>query len=321
MMKLNNHYCKLWVPSDFVWEILPMKKYFKYLPAILAVVFFGMSFIWTKILLQSYGALTIIFLRLIISVLLLFVYIFTRRSLSIKREDYKYFFLLALLEPFLYFLGENFGVNYVSPAVASIVISTIPVITPFFSFLMLDERLSIYNIIGLVLSFAGVVIVLTTKDSTLVFSMKGIMLLSLAVMSAVGYSIFVKKLTAKYSSVDIVFIQNFIGIFYFLPFFLVFEWQDFLTTQITFDILAPLLQLSIFASTFAFILITTSIRKLGVNRTNVFLNLVPIATVVFSYFLYGNVLSLQEIIGIFVVLSGLFLAQKKRKKELILHED
>ncbi len=302
-------------------KIILIKKLLKYLPAILAVVFFGMSFIWTKILLQSYGALTIIFLRLIISVILLSIYIFTRRSFSIDKKDYKYFFLLALLEPFFYFLGENYGVNYVSPAVASIMISTIPVITPFFSFLFLDERLSIYNILGLILSFGGVIIVLTTKNSTLVFSMKGIMLLSLAVMSAVGYSIFVKKLTEKYSSVDIVFIQNFIGIFYFLPFFLIFEWQNFLSTQMTFDILAPLLQLSIFASTFAFILITTSIRNLGVNKTNVFLNLIPVATVIFSYFLYGNVLSLQEIVGIVVVLSGLFLAQKKRRKELILHED
>ncbi|MCF7885676.1 MAG: DMT family transporter [Candidatus Marinimicrobia bacterium] len=298
-----------------------IKNILAYLPALLAMVFFGMSFIWTKILLKYYGPITIIFIRLVISVLLLTVFIFSRRGIKISKKDFKYFFILALFEPFLYFMGENFGVKYVSPTVASILIATIPVVTPIFTYIFLNERLSAYNIAGLILSFIGVITVLTTKNSTLTFSLKGILLLILSVLAAIGYSIIAKNLTHRYSSVDIVYIQNLIGIFYFLPFFIIFEINDIMATHLNLEIIKALLQLSVFASTFAFVLMTTSIRKLGVNRTNIFVNLIPVATALSSFIIYGKVLSIQEISGILIVIIGLFLGQKKRQREIVLHED
>ena len=297
------------------------KTILKYLPALLAMLFFGMSFIWTKVLLKYYGPITIIFLRLVISVLLLTAIIFYHGKVKIKKADYKYFFILALFEPFLYFLGENFGIQYVSPTIASIIISTIPVVTPIFAYIFLQEKINIYNLAGLLLSFSGVVVVLTAKNSTLEYSLKGVLLLLLSVLAAVGYSIIAKNLTARYSSVKIVYIQNIIGIFYFLPIFLIFEGGDLYQTQLNLEIIHALLELSVFASTLAFILMTTSIRKLGVNRTNVFVNLIPVTTAFFAFLFYGQVLSLQEIIGIIVVIIGLFLAQKQRKPEMVIHED
>lgn len=291
------------------------------MPALLAMLFFGMSFIWTKVLLNYYGPITIIFIRLFISVLLLTIFIFSHRKIKIHKTDFKYFFILALFEPFLYFLGENYGVRHVSPTVASIIISTIPVITPIFSYFILKETLSKYNILGLFISFAGVITVLTAKNSTLVYNTTGIILLLLSVLAAIGYSIIAKNLTGRYSSVDIVYVQNAIGIFYFLPFFLSLEGSDLFQTTLNLEIINAFLQLSVFASTLAFILMTTSIRKLGVNKTNVFVNLIPVATALFSFIFFGKLLSMQEILGIIIVISGLFLAQKKRKEQIILHED
>jgi len=298
-----------------------IKEFLIYLPALLAMVFFGMSFIWTKVLLDYYGPITIIFLRLIISAILLTVFIFARGGIKVKKSDYKYFFILALFEPFLYFLGENYGIRYVSPTVASIIISTIPVVTPIFSYIFLNEKLSIYNIAGLLISFLGVIIVLTAKNSTLVFSLKGILLLFLSVLAAVGYSIIAKPLTGRYSSVKIVYLQNIIGILYFAPLLFTLEIKELVQTSLNFEIINALLQLAVFASTLAFILMTTSIRKLGVNKTNVFVNLIPVATALFAFILYGQILSIQEIIGILVVIIGLFLAQKRKYEKIVVHED
>ena len=298
------------------------KNTIPYLAAIFSMVFFGMSFIWTKILLEDFGPLTIILLRLVISSILLAAYLLISRKMRFKKEDLKYFMALAFFEPFLYFIGENFGVKYVSPTIASMIVSTIPLITPIFVFIYLKERLSKYNFLGLLVSFGGVLTLLLTKNSTLEFSAKGIALLFFAVAATIGYSILVKKLTDKYSSINIVFFQNIIGLIYFIPVFLIWEGRDFTRVNMDFKTLAALLQLSVFASTLAFIFLTKSIATIGVNRTNVFINLIPVVTALFSFVIFGDLLSAQEIIGILIVISGLFLSQLKgRTKEIIIHED
>lgn len=301
-------------------KINKSKSFLRILPyfvATLSMIFFGVSYIWTKVLLKTYGPLTIIVLRLLLSSLMLGSYLFCSRKINLKKGHLKYFMVLAFFEPFLYFIGENFGMMYVSPTVASMIIATIPLITPIIVLRFVKERLSLYNIIGLIVSFTGVMTVLLTKNSTLEYSFKGIALLFFSVFATIGYSIVVKKLTGQYSSVNIVFFQNFIGFFYFVPLFLIFEWKDFLLAEADFETYSALLQLSFFASTLAFILFTKSIREIGIARTNVFANLIPVVTAVFSFIILKNILSAQEIVGILIVIIGLFLSQKRVGKSRI----
>jgi drug/metabolite transporter (DMT)-like permease len=56
---------------------------------------------------------------------------------------------------------------------------------------------------------------------------------------------------------------------------------------------------------------------MGVNRTNVFSNLIPVFTGVFSYFILGELFTLQKIIGMAVVVFGLYLSQVKKSPPLI----
>jgi len=298
-----------------------MKKLFIYIIALLPGIFWGMSFIWTKIVFRYYGPITTIFFRLLISVIILTLFIFWKNDHKIKKEDYKRFFILAIFQPFLYFLGENFGVYFVSPTIASLVVSTIPVITPIFAYFLINEKLNIYNISGLIISFLGVVLVLTASNSSLQFSLKGVSILIVAVFSGVGYAIIAKPLTKKYSSLSIVWVQNLIGVFLFLPLFLGFEFNEFIATPITRELTSSLLALAVFASSLAFISMTTAIRHLGVNRTNVFLNLVPVVTAIGAFIVMGTSLALQEIIGILIVVVGLLLTQFKGKtKDKTVHE-
>ena len=282
-----------------------------------------MSFIWTKILLKSFGPLTIIFLRLFLSSILLAIYFFITKKFRFHKKHFKYFLALAFFEPFLYFIGENFGILYVSPTVASMIIATIPLVTPIFIYIFYKEKLNIYNIFGIFISFTGVLIVLLTKNSTLEYSLKGIALLFFAVTATIGYSFIVKKVANEYSPVNIVFYQNLIGLIYFIPFFLFFEGRSFVNTNIDYETISALVQISFFASTLAFIFFVKSIAILGVNKTNVFVNLIPVVTAIFSFIIFKDVLSEQEIIGIIIVIGGLFFSQKKTiaKTSIILHED
>ncbi|HSH19509.1 MAG TPA: DMT family transporter, partial [Draconibacterium sp.] len=73
--------------------------------------------------------------------------------------------------------------------------------------------------------------------------------------------------------------------------------------------------LAVFSSTLAFVFFTQSIRQLGVNRSNTFINLIPVFVAILSFFILKENLGLQQIVGIFIVVGGLFLAQIKRKRK------
>jgi len=197
-----------------------MKKYVVHILAVTAMFFWGMSFIWSKMVFETYSPITTIFFRLLISVIILFPFIIiTGQSEAIRKKDFSYLFLSALFNPFIYFIGENFGLQNVSASLTAVIISTIPVLTPFIVVFFYNERISGLNIIGLALSFIGVMVIIFSDSGNLEGNFIGIALLFIAVISAIFYTIFVKKLSNSYKPITIVAWQNLLGVFLFSRFF------------------------------------------------------------------------------------------------------
>lgn len=286
--------------------------------AMLAMVFWSFSFVWVKIAYLAYGPLTVIFFRLIISVGLLFILSFFVKKLQpLQRKDYRIFALLALFEPFLYFMGESYGLLYVSSTVAAVIVATTPLFAPIVAWYFYKERLSPMNITGLLISFLGVCIVILNNDLSFSASPKGALLEFMAVFSAIGYSVVLRRLAFRYNTYTIIAYQNFIGIFMFLPFWSIFEAGSFLEIPFHWQAFRAIILLSVFASTLAFILFTYSVRNIGINRSNMFVNLIPVFVAIFAWFILGDQLSLQKLIGISVVIGGLFLAQIRKRKPVV----
>jgi drug/metabolite transporter (DMT)-like permease len=263
---------------------------------------------------ENFRPIAIIFLRLVFSVALLSSFLmFTRRFEKIKKDDYKLFFLLALFEPFFYFLGESFGLTYVSATVCSVIISTIPVFAAIAARIFFKEKLSPLNYTGILLSFLGVVVFVVNKNGAFAYSPQGIVLVFVAVFSAVGYNLILSKLINDYNPVYIVNVQNIIGTVLFLPLFIAMEIKPVMEIDITVKMLLPILLLALFASCGAFILFAFSVRHLGIIKANVFTNCVPIFTAFFAFMLLGDKLTIQNFIGMVVVILGLFMSQRKGK--------
>lgn len=282
------------------------------------MIFWAFSFIWFKEANKSFPPITVVFFRLSFSVILLTSYLIISKSfMKIKKGDLKLFLMMALFEPFLYFIGESFGLTYVSATVCSVLISTIPVFATLGALVIFKERLKIINYAGIVISFIGVLVFILNKDGTISYSLKGLGLLLFAVFSAVGYNLTLSRLVGGYSAVYIVNVQNIIGATLFLPLFLIFDFKNFVNTPLTFKMFVPILELAVFASCGAFILFAYSVRKIGISKANVFTNCIPLFTALFSFILMGDRLTFQNIIGMAVVISGLFMSQMNGRPKSI----
>ncbi|MBE0677100.1 MAG: DMT family transporter [Bacteroidales bacterium] len=290
-----------------------------YVAIVVAMLFWSFSFIWFKMANVFYQPIAIVFMRLLIAVALLSLYLWLTGGLSwkgIRREDRKYFLMLGIFEPFLYFLGESFGLTYVSSTAGSVLIATIPVFATIGAWLLFRERLKPLNYAGIVLSFLGVLVFILNRDGSLSYNITGLLLMLLAVLSAVGYNLTLRHLAGGYNPVFIVNVQNIVGLVLFLPLFLIFDLKDVINMSHTVESLTPVVLLAVFASCGAFILFAYSVRYLGITRSNVFSNSIPVFTAIFAFILLNEVLTFQNLIGMIIVIAGLFLSQINGRRNI-----
>jgi drug/metabolite transporter (DMT)-like permease len=291
------------------------EKFFIYPGLVVSMIIWSLSFIWYKDAYLFLGPITTITLRLLISAIFMFTFSFIIGKLQpMKWKDLKLIIVAAFFEPFLYFIGESFGMQLVSSSLAAIIISTIPLFSPVAAFYLVGERITKTNFTGIVLSIVGIVLVIFNKGFLMNTSFKGILLMFFAVFSAVGYSVSVRKIATQYNPFTIVTYQNLIGFVLFLPLFLIFEFPTIKATAINAKSMTTLLELGIFASSVAFILFTYSIRKIGITKANMFTNIIPVFTAIFAYFLLGERFNHIKILGIALVIAGLFLSQLDSSK-------
>jgi len=290
-----------------------------YSALILSMVFWSFSYIWIKEVYKYLNPLTTVLFRLIISSVFLFALTLILKKLEkVKMRDIPQFLLLSFFQPFMYFLGESYGISLVSPTVAAIMISTIPLFVPFSMYFLAKEPLGSNNFLGIIISFFGVLMVVLNKDLTLAASPVGLMFMGVAVCSVLGYSYLLQNILKKYTAYTIVTVQNFIGIFYFLPLVLIIDYKDLATINWNAELILNLLALAVFASSLAYFLFMIGTKNIGVSKATIFTYLIPIFTALLSYLIFKEHFTLIKIAGILVTLAGLFIgkARFKRKKKI-----
>ena len=294
-----------------------------YIYIVLAMIFWSFSFIWTRVAIQSFHPMTLITLRLILASALLFVAMkLGGKFQKLRRQDFKWFILLAFFEPFLYYVGETFGLTMVESTLAAVIISTIPLFAPVLAFIVLGERINWATIVGILISLVGVFFVIYEPNGGFKANPWGVALMFMAVFSAICYATILKKIPSYYNNMSVIFYQSLLGLIFFIPTFLLTDLSTIQTLTVSSESLFALLMLAVFASVVAFVLFAGVVREIGVTRTNVFVNLIPVFTAILAWFILNERLTFYKWAGILVVVSGLFLSQwnKHRKKSLGIEE-
>lgn len=284
-----------------------------YVAATIAIILWGFSFVWTNGLLNHQVPIfTFLFIRLSLAGLLL--WIFSKVTGKLQKLTFKDFLLMCLMaffEPFIYFIGESFGMKSTGSAVlAAVIIATIPI------FCMVTERMldkvpfTLYKIAGIFLTIPGIVMVVMKDGSLSVTHGYGIALLFLAVIGATGYAAVVKKLSGKYNSFTIATYQFVLGALMFMPFFFLYGTEGLNQTFFSAEVLIPLLSLAVLCSCVAFVLWVTAIRGLGITRANIFSALIPAVSALGAAMMGQEKITVFTCAGIAIVITGVILAQQ-----------
>jgi len=258
----------------------------------------------------------LIFFRMAIAGIILLAVSLAFKQLEMPRKkDIKWFLLLALTEPFLYFIGETYGMKLTaSPTICSVIIATIPIFSLVFALTFLRERISKSNMVGIFLTLPGICFVVFEGGVGGVEHPIGVAMLFLAVFSAVAYALVIKKLSNLYNSITINTWQHVIGAIYFLPLFFVVDYQTVKTFSFSWEWIRPLLLLAVFCSCICYFLFINTVKELGVARTSTFTSLVPIVTAIGAFLLGEETLPARKVLGMAIVVTGLILSQYTGKR-------
>lgn len=279
-----------------------------YITVFIAMLCWSLTFVWYKEVYETFTPIGTVFLRLSIASILLFIFTkLIKRLQPIDKADRLIFLTLAFFEPFLYFLSESYGMHYVSSTEGAVIIAIIPLLTPVMARIFLGDRVTLLNLIGLIISFVGVVLVVTKTGFTWKAPAIGVFFMFMAVLAALGYSAIIMKLSGKYNPFTIITYQNFIAAILFLPLFLFFDLENFLAVDFTFQNIWPLLKLAVVASAMAYLFFVYSISKIGIVQANMFTNLIPVFAALFAWYMLGDELSWRTVSGVGLVVTGLFL--------------
>jgi drug/metabolite transporter (DMT)-like permease len=289
-----------------------------YLALITAIFCWGLSFVATKIALQSFTPFCLIFFRFF-GASFFFVLLLWRTGFPpLTKTNIKSLTLLAIMQPGLYFTFETIGLQYTSATKTSLIIATIPVVVLVFSALFLKERIRFLNIVGIVLSLTGVALLVfggqTSND--LQGMLIGDLLITGAVLSASIYMIMTRRLGQTISSLQITGMQIIFGAVIFFPAFL-WELPNFNWASVSRESLIALIALTLFATIGAFICYNYALTKLPAAQAAVCINGIPLVTASGAWLLLGETLSGMQFLGGAIVLIAVFLANHTPKPKTV----
>lgn len=277
----------------------------------LAVVFWGASFIATKIALREVSPETVVWLRFLMGMLILGVAMFARREFALPSpRDLAYFAVLGFIGITFHQWLQSTGLVTAQASTTAWIVATTPIFIALLSWLFLKERLGKWGVVGIALATFGVLLVVTDGNlSSLRFGEFGTPGDILILISAVNWAVFSvlsrRGLQTHPAMRMLFYVMGFGWLFSSLLLF-----ANAGLTEISDLSMMGWLSLSflgIFCSGFAYIFWFDALNVLPTAQVGSFLYVEPIVAVIVAAIILAEPLLLASLIGGAIILLGVWL--------------
>lgn len=286
------------------------------IPAVLiSVLFWGISFVSTKVILTELPPISIAFFRQFAALVpLVIIMLVKKESFRLNRGEWLRFAAASLFGIVLYFVFENTGLTMTTASSASMLVAAIPIFALVAESITARKRISLTALLCILASVLGVYFVIF-ENGKVDFSSRtffGNLLVLGAMISWIIYTFLSKRLGERYSSIKMTTFQCFISIPLFFPFVLheIPQWR--VPSPVA---LGNFLFLGIFCSALAYVFYLYGIQTLGPVLPSAFLNLIPVVTIITGAIFLRETMTLIQFAGAILIVGSLTFLSLKRKSE------
>lgn len=277
------------------------------------MILWGMSFLSIKVTVAVLSPMGLALTRFIIaSVILIVLLKILEPSAKLAKNDILRMAISGIVGITIYFFFENNGVKYTTASTASIIIAAIPALTVISDFIFFDNRLTPAKIAGVALSFFGVYLIVRNSGQLSFASeyFKGNLFMMGAACAWVVYSLVTRPLAERYSKLAITTYQTLFGTLAILPFAFL---ENNKWSLVDGKILMNIVFLGVFCSALGYYIYVSSIDKLGVDVVSLFINFIPVVTVVSSYFILGEKITPAQALGGAIIIFAVSLPDIEKR--------
>lgn len=286
-----------------------------HLVAFATVAIWGCTFVSTKVLmLNGLSPAQIFTLRFLIAYVMMLAVYHSRLWADSWRDELK-MMLLGISGGSLYFLSENEAMNFTSTTNTSLIVCSCPLFATLLVRLVYRSttRISMMQLGGSLLAFAGMVIVVLNGRFVLHLSPLGDALAFTACLSWSVYSLLMKWVSAKYGAAFITRKVFFYGVLTILPYYIFYPTLPTAAVLTKPVVVGNLAFLGCLASMICFLTWNWCISKLGAVKATNWVYFNPITTMIFASWVLGEKITPYFLAGATCILLGMYVADRSTK--------
>ena len=196
-------------------------------------------------------------------------------------------------------------------------ISTIPVMIMLFSSILKIEKTNIFQIIGVIFSFAGVIVIITKANLEILKNLdfnKGDITMVIAMFSWALYSTLLKGNKYELSQISLLQVVITFGLIFLIPIYFI-EYQIGFRINLELPFILILSYVVLFPGLASFLLWIKGISMIGANRSGVFLHLMPILSAIMAMIFFSEKFMFYHILGACFIVTGILFSNKKVKND------
>jgi len=277
---------------------------------VLISAIWGGSFIFMRVLSPIYGPVYTSSLRLLSASFFLYSYYLIKHIKVEWKSNIKWFLIIGLLNSAIPFTLYAFAALYLPANLSVILNSTSPMFGLLFGVLIIHEKITGKKIMGLVLGTLGVIIITSvTFDEIDIYV---ILSIGACVLAASLYGLsgaLIKKYASNIPSNQLVLGSMFLGGLVLLPFGLLSP----ITGTITIISILMMITFGVIGTAVTYLIYFALIRDLGPVKALMTTYVMPVFGIVWSILFLRETLRLESILGLIIILSGIYLITSKRK--------
>jgi len=245
---------------------------------------------------------------------------FTLKEIILKKDyilkNIKLILILGITSITIFNSIVYYSLNFTQVISGVLMISTIPVMIIFFSWIFKIEKTNIYQILGVFFSLLGVSVIVTKADIDILINLnfnKGDLWMVVAMFSWAMYSALLRKKKFELSQTSLLEVIISAGLILLLPAYLI-EMALGFKLHINLPFILTLSYVVFFPGLASFICWIKGIAIIGSNRSGIFLHLMPIFSTVLAIVIFNEQFMYYHLFGSMFIIGGIFLSSMRKKQ-------
>jgi drug/metabolite transporter (DMT)-like permease len=280
-----------------------------YFLLIFVMVAWGLNVIATKMVVTTFQPLTITALRVFTAAIGVFVILFFLKKVRLpSRKEFIYIFIAAIFNVVCHHYFLSLGLLNTSASNGGLILGLGPILSTIVAFLFLKNRISILQILGILLGIAGVSFIVVVGSGGVKAVSFGDIYVFLSILTQSFSFVMIKKISKTFEPS---LMTGYMLLFGSIVLFVIslFKEPNGLKelSNGSFDIWMIFLASAIIATAIGHMIYNSAIGQVGVSEAAIFINLTPFFALVGAVIFLGEKITLPQISGFIFIIFGVLL--------------